>query len=238
MEEGGPVSEVATFCILPFSSEKIDIGRGKEATVAPFVYSYDALLPENTKAYIVSRVFPLDCSAVLSEVKYIPKDVPVLLLDDRATPQTGDIDITLTPIDDFDELSVNNDEDPDNNINPISKSVAIANCLKVSDGKVTVKNAQVYMYYADEFVLTYAGTIRKGRFYIDNPNYQESTSETTPAGSNTLQLMIEEETTGIVDIRNKTEVSDRWYSLDGRRLGDKPTRKGIYINKGHKIVVR
>jgi hypothetical protein len=29
-----------------------------------------------------------------------------------------------------------------------------------------------------------------------------------------------------------------WYSLDGRKLSGKPTKKGLYINGGKKIVIK
>ena len=31
---------------------------------------------------------------------------------------------------------------------------------------------------------------------------------------------------------------DGWYSLDGRRLGSKPTAPGLYINNGRKVVIK
>ena len=31
---------------------------------------------------------------------------------------------------------------------------------------------------------------------------------------------------------------DAWYSLDGRRIQGQPTKKGIYINKGYKIIIK
>lgn len=31
---------------------------------------------------------------------------------------------------------------------------------------------------------------------------------------------------------------DEWYSLDGRRLQSQPTQKGVYINKGNKVLVK
>ena len=43
------------------------------------------------------------------------------------------------------------------------------------------------------------------------------------------------EVTGVTDV---TEMSEDWYTLDGRRLNGQPTRKGIYIYKGKKTVVR
>ena len=56
----------------------------------------------------------------------------------------------------------------------------------------------------------------------------------------------EGETTGIVEMRNE-ELEMRnwneemrngsaWYSLDGRKINDKPLRRGIYIKNGRKIV--
>ena len=49
-----------------------------------------------------------------------------------------------------------------------------------------------------------------------------------------------EETTGILEVSsNSNEVKDdAWYSLDGVRLSGKPTQRGLYINKGKKILVK
>lgn len=49
-----------------------------------------------------------------------------------------------------------------------------------------------------------------------------------------------EETTGIPEVSaNSNEVKDDvWYSLDGVRLSGKPTQRGMYINKGKKILVK
>ena len=54
------------------------------------------------------------------------------------------------------------------------------------------------------------------------------------------RLVIEGETTGIVSIDNGqlTIDNDAWYTLDGRKLEGKPTTKGIYINKGVKVVIK
>jgi hypothetical protein len=37
---------------------------------------------------------------------------------------------------------------------------------------------------------------------------------------------------------NFTNDDDAWYSLDGRKLNGKPTKKGMYINNGRKVVVK
>ncbi|MBO7045628.1 MAG: hypothetical protein J6W38_04660, partial [Prevotella sp.] len=49
------------------------------------------------------------------------------------------------------------------------------------------------------------------------------------------------QTTAIGSMDTKTgEVvfGDAWYSLDGRRIQGQPTKKGMYINNGHKIIIK
>jgi hypothetical protein len=50
------------------------------------------------------------------------------------------------------------------------------------------------------------------------------------------------QTTAIGSMDTKTgEVSfdgDAWYSLDGRKLNGQPTKKGMYINNGHKMIIK
>lgn len=42
--------------------------------------------------------------------------------------------------------------------------------------------------------------------------------------------------TGVSDFKAKGSISNGWYSLDGRHLNEKPSRSGIYIHNGKKIV--
>jgi len=55
------------------------------------------------------------------------------------------------------------------------------------------------------------------------------------------------ETTGIVDNKHETitnnhslfeSVTKHWYTLDGRKLDGKPTKKGLYIHNGNKLVIK
>jgi hypothetical protein len=52
----------------------------------------------------------------------------------------------------------------------------------------------------------------------------------------------DEEATGIISIENgKLKIendADTWFTLDGRRLSAKPSRAGVYINNGIKIVIK
>ena len=50
-----------------------------------------------------------------------------------------------------------------------------------------------------------------------------------------------DESTGIVTISKESGsqgASTGWYTLDGRRLSQKPSRAGIYINNGNKVVIK
>ena len=44
--------------------------------------------------------------------------------------------------------------------------------------------------------------------------------------------------TGIREIKSETAVKNSWYSLDGRELKSQPTKKGIYIQNGQKVVIK
>ena len=216
-------SAVTTYNILRFSTETVGSGDN-EATVAPMVYSSDLATPDGMTPYIVSRVTPLTNSVVLTELSYIPKNVPVLLLD-KGKHEGAMTNITLSP---------KAEATP-----TVSTSVTAANLLKVSDGKMKVSDAQVYMYHKGEFVLTFNGTLKDGRYYLNNPNYRPSSSQ--PSGT---RLYIDfEKTTDIKGIEEsstsgKSVGPDIYYSLDGRRLSGTPTQKGVYVCNGRKIVIK
>ena len=48
-----------------------------------------------------------------------------------------------------------------------------------------------------------------------------------------------DETNAVFDLNNKEEITNNnWYSLDGVKLDGKPTKKGLYIHGGRKVVVK
>ena len=44
--------------------------------------------------------------------------------------------------------------------------------------------------------------------------------------------------TGIAGVKNNQNVDDVWYSIDGRRLANKPSKSGIYINNKQKVIIQ
>jgi hypothetical protein len=49
----------------------------------------------------------------------------------------------------------------------------------------------------------------------------------------------EVEPTGIVEVENKQVVGNNdWYTMDGRKLDNQPTKKGLYIHDGRKVMIK
>ena len=56
-----------------------------------------------------------------------------------------------------------------------------------------------------------------------------------------FQWLDESGSTGIIGVESQMadlRIDDGWYTLDGRKLSAQPTQKGIYINKGKKVVIK
>ena len=201
-----------------------DGGPGQAAAV--YMAKRDLSCPSGINPYIIRKVNPSIGTAVITPLDYIPVDVPVLLLSD-------------------DEASgfVASPKDP--SIPEVTAQTKNSNLLKVSAGGETVKAAQIYMFYKGELVLTKAGTLGEGKFYLYNPNYA-NTSTSGNSGSSeargTLQFIIDDEdTTGITELEKSTtkkQDTDVWYTLDGRRLSVKPSKAGIYIHQGQKEYIK
>ena len=112
-----------------------------------------------------------------------------------------------------------------------------ANILKVVtvDAGTAVSLGEVYVFSIGEFVLTMAGTLKKGKVYLDNPSYNSSSLSRGSLSASRGG------TTGINDVRlSKTnnQFNEIWYALDGLKFNKKPTRKGIYLQKGKKVVIK
>ena len=200
------------------------------------------------KAYIVKKVNPTIGTVTVSPVEYIsdatttpptkanyiPEGVPVLLLSNNenltgfttSAPTEDTSDITAAAKN-SNQLMIAPDEPSD----PEDENSAHG---------VAVKDTEAYIFYKGEFVLTKAGVIKPDYFFIYNPNYKTSPSGNGGNARRYLQIVIEDNETGIDDGRWKMEDGrdERWYTLDGRRLNGKPSQKGMYIMNGQKVIVK
>ena len=60
-----------------------------------------------------------------------------------------------------------------------------------------------------------------------------------PAGTRSfLALPGYDETTGIADVNRETTTNNDWFTVDGKKLNKQPTRKGLYIQNGNKVVIK
>ena len=192
---------------------------------AGYVASHDWAIPESStiKAWIATYVDAALNVLRVKEVNYLPKDVPVILTatDDKS----GGVLVSPKP-DDVAELT---DAQKDGNLFEV---VEDANGLNV-----TTDDTYKYVFHKGELVLAFRGTtLPKGTIYIDS----NKSGSSVPAGA-PLLIVKEDEITGIIEInenQNTKPIDENWYSLDGRKLSGKPVLKGLYINKGRKIVVK
>ena len=202
-------------------------GGGSEQAAAVYMAKRDLSCPLGISPYIIRKVNPSIGTAVITKLDYIPEDVPVLLLsDDEASGFVASPKDPSTP--------------------DVTAQTKNSNLLKVSSGGETVGAAQIYMFYKGEFVLTKAGTLDEGKFFLYNPNYnaqaQTAGSNSEPAPSRgSLQIVFDDVSTGISELNNskiEEKETDVWYTLDGRRLSVKPSKSGIYIHQGQKEYIK
>ena len=109
------------------------------------------------------------------------------------------------------------------------------NLLEKATATETLTPAQIYILYNGEFVLNAAGTLAAGTVYLP---------KSAVAGSRPVyaRLFINwGEATGIEHAQISTpdlQLSGPWYTLDGRRLTNKPVNKGLYLRNREKIIIR
>lgn len=60
---------------------------------------------------------------------------------------------------------------------------------------------------------------------------------TVPAGTTQARLVLDDGAT-VIDMVETAPADNRWYAPDGRRYNTQPTRRGIYIKDGKKVIIR
>lgn len=96
------------------------------------------------------------------------------------------------------------------------------------DVEVSGINGTVYGLYNGS-MMRVSGTIPAGKNYLLD-------STITPQGAPLLTIVFDENTTGISQIENEETRNDNYYDLMGRKI-QKPSNKGLYIQKGRVVVV-
>lgn len=164
------------------------------------------------KAYAVSG---LNTNAVeLSEKNYIKAGKPMLLY--RTGDGTSFYPPLVSEVEDWTASAKYKSNPADWNLD--------------SDNNIQNGTTKIWILVRDYFVRTKSGTLAEGKCYLD-------LSGTTYFNA---PLYINQTPTGINapdSILNNLETG-AWYTLDGCKLHGIPSKKGIYINNGKKIIIK
>ena len=187
-------------------------------TYRAFVSTGQALvIPSVLKAYVISGLNESGTSLDITEVtdQVIPAGVPVLLMA-ATTVRDGFVTSTTT-----------------------TKGTAAGKYLKVAPaGGKPVSAGQVYLLHNNKFYFSQAGTIPANHVYLDLNEEQEQPKQEKTRTRGVIGIG-GDGTTGIQQIENGATIEKTgWYTLDGRRIDTPPTRKGIYIMNGKKVIIK
>ena len=104
------------------------------------------------------------------------------------------------------------------------------NLLQAYNIDKTVSNREGYVLFKDEFVLVYAGTLPAGKVFLPANGSD---------GASTRGVVFEGEgTTLLKGVTRDGMSSESWYDMQGRQFEQKPTKKGLYIHHGQKVVIK
>ena len=178
----------------------------------------DLTVPEGLTAYAITGT--TDNSVTLEEVKFLPKYEP--------TVTTAYIALLLKRAD------TSKDEIGPSFIYDGNETRPGTNLLKFASSGVATAGKELFVLYKDEFVKA-TGTIPQYKCYLEIP--------AAMAQNNSRSFSIGDGgTTGIVSMDNGKLIMDneadaQWHDLQGRKI-QKPSKAGLYIINGKKVVIR
>ena len=192
-------------------------------------------LPDGITAYIITAIDGNTANAV--PLEYIPEGVPVLLLSNANVSGFLVVDATVT-----EEQKITDAQKTANMLEEVKTGMAgfVSDTEDSNFQKANFNVKTIYLLYMNEFVYNMEGYLAKGKVYL-NPNHPNDPSTASTSPSPTRLMIMWGEDNGIDTSHLSplcSQLPDMWYSIDGRRLSGKPTRKGLYLKNGQKIVVR
>ena len=140
------------------------------------------------------------------------------------------------------------DDDAHNLVNPVFPGVTISktvNNVTSVDGKVTfVGSFSPVNFEANDQSILFLGA--ENKLYWPNANMTLGACRahfelSDGAGVREFKLNFGEgETTAVANSQLSTLHSQlsEWYTIDGRKVSGKPTKKGMYIHNGNKVVIK
>ena len=127
-------------------------------------------------------------------------------------------------------LKRNNASVNDYEISTGTGTAPTVNLLKTYDSDKSVSNREGFILYNDEFVLVNEGTLPAGRVFLPANGSGRALTRTI--------VFDRDDIVDFGDSQEKNDDSNQWYDIQGRKLERKPTKKGIYILDGRKVVIK
>ncbi len=149
---------------------------------------------------------------------------------DTADPATRDI---TEPV--FTDVTVVSSPDADRTISLLDGAVKFVGYYDPFG--ITADDTDIYYMTANN-TLKHTGVART---LLACRAYFQFSDESAAARQITLNFG-DDETTGIIELKNsrieELKSEDGWYTVDGVKLDKQPTRKGLYIHNGRKVVIK
>ena len=169
------------------------------------------------KAYIATGYNRLTGNVIVQPIKEAPGGIGLYI---KGKPGTYQL-----PIYDSDSYYVN-----------MLEGVTTPTTIYAIDGDYT--NFVLYATNSSDACfrpLTDSYNLKANRAYLQIPTSEVANS----AGANYVWIEYEEETTGIEENLSTSDMTNCvWYSLNGQKLNGKPSRKGVYVINGRKVVIK
>ena len=175
------------------------------------------MLPEGIKAYTITDV--TEEEAIASEpLNYIPAHQAVLIENRQKTAGTIEATTSILP-------------NAQSETPVCLQTTGEANLLQWLTEPTPVKVGQGYILYKDEFVKVSTGTLPADIAFLSIQGVAASRLSIFNAFDD------DEEVTGVDVVKTDVE-SGQWYTIDGKILSGRPTKKGLYVKDGQKVVIR
>lgn len=175
------------------------------------------MLPEGIKAYTITDV--TEDEAIASEpLNYIPAYQAVLIENRQKTAGTIEATTSIQP-------------NAQSDVPVCLLTTSETNLLQWLTEPTPVKVGQGYTLYKDEFVKVSTGTLPSDVAFLPAQGVAASRLAIFNAFDN------DEEVTGVDAVKTNAE-SGEWYTVDGKKLSGHPTKKGLYVKDGQKVVIR
>ena len=196
-----------------FEGYSVEVPAGEYATF----YAEDKVkIDESTtggQLYTITSVNVTDAKATATELTVAAAQTPLLVYNTGSEKKT----FLLIPT-----------EDAATSVTAASQFKGTTTATTIAASTSTLNN---YAFNGKQFVwVKNALSVAANKCWLE--------IGTVPAGTRSISIVFGDGTTGIEAIDNGQLTIDNWYDLNGRRLQGKPTKKGVYIQNGKKVVVK